>query len=120
MHICMYVYLCVHQWEEFGGRPQGSYILGLQRTVAASGRNSSLSFDHVITNGQYRHSEGNQCRWGRIRDANPVKNDSEHLSRLSHFFKNRFSPPLMEYFRNLFYGVKQGYYRLDSCRRRIF
>ena len=56
-HIYAYTYVCIHQWEEFGDRPHGGYILVLQRTIAASGHNSSLSFDHVITNGQYSHSE---------------------------------------------------------------
>ena len=123
LHDTLYIYMHVHinmckyQWEEFGGQPQGSCSFGLQRTIAASRRKSLLLFDHVITNGQYSHSEGDRCLWPHIRGINPLKNASDHVSR---FYpssgKYIFHPPI-EYFQNIFYGVKQDYYRLGLCRR---
>ena len=37
-----------------------------------------------------------------------------------YIIKKLFFTPPMGYFRNLFYGVKQDYYRLYSCKRRRF
>ena len=91
-----------------------------QPTIAASGRKSSLSFDHLITNGQYSHSKGNRYQWRSITGAIIVKSDSDHLSRFKLNSKKSFFTPPMEYFRNLFYGMKQGYYRHYSSRRRSF
>ena len=79
MHV--YINQCKYQWEEFGDQPIGSCSHGPQRTIAASGRKSLLLFDHVITNGQYSHSECDRCLWLHIRGINPLKNLSDNMSR---------------------------------------
>ena len=87
LHDCLYAYMhvyinqCKYQWEEFGDQPIGSCSHGPQRTIAASGRKSLLLFDHVITNGQYSHSECDRCLWLHIRGINPLKNVSDNMSR---------------------------------------
>ena len=50
----------------------------------------------------------------------PFKINRNHVSRFKLHYKKSFFTPPMEYFRNLFYGVKQAYYRHYSSRRRSF
>ena len=94
-----------------------------QRTIVVSGRKSVLLFDHVIRNDQYRHNNVEDCQWRcvtRVAGLKPIEINTDHMSRFRPYWENLFFTPPMEYFRNLFYGVKQDYYRLDSCRRRSF